>query len=271
MRRIDRPTLDDINDTITSNLVPALLRKEESSDFSTPRYSSLIKDITYLSSHPGYKFLDIKSSPQTAAASVEYTFDSWKALIKNIEGMQYVGTPSEAIAYRNRSFQSEKYSVRNYPPSSSARIPRQWETSQVFSTPHCVNVASLVILRGLDSAAVTVESKASPESASDADSKTVDQKIPIYISHAYWTDPRENIRICTSPHFVNGYKRSVCLISNGQTVLPYLRRTLGRAGDMFEVGAYVHQYTSMGLQIDDFIDSFNILGQSAENYRSLSG
>ena len=81
----------------------------------------------------------------------------------------------------------------------------------------------------------------------------------------------EYYNVCTSPSFVNGYQRSLTLVSNGQTVVPYLRRLLSKATEMFRVGAYVHQYTEVNgdLEIDDFVDSFRALGQIHEDYKSL--
>ena len=56
-----------------------------------------------------------------------------------------------------------------------------------------------------------------------------------------------------------------------ETVLPYLRRLITKATDMFKVGAYVHQYTEVNgdLEIDDFVDAFRALGQVHEDYKLL--
>jgi hypothetical protein len=89
------------------------------------------------------------------------------------------------------------------------------------------------------------------------------------ILHASGTEGLENCLVCTSPRFVSGYQRSMSLISNGQTVLPYFQRLLLKSSDMFRRGAYLHQYTSAKLEIDDFVESFRSLGQITENYKSL--
>lgn len=74
MRKISRPTLDDINDTLASNILPFILPK---SQHNSELPDSLYRDITHLCSHPNYKFLDVKLTPQTSAQSVDFTFDSW--------------------------------------------------------------------------------------------------------------------------------------------------------------------------------------------------
>ena len=233
MRRIARPTLNDINQTLASNILPVILPKyRENSDLQ----SSICRDITNLCPHPHYKLLDVKHTPQTSDASIDFTFDSWSALVKNIENMQAAGTPSETSASR----------LLFSPNRTSSPIV------------HCVNMSSLLILRGLGSEDASKECITNVRSSKS-------------IRHASWSDSMEYYNVCTSPSFVNGYQRSLTLVSNGQTVVPYLRRLLSKATEMFRVGAYVHQYTEVNgdLEIDDFVDSFRALGQIHEDYKSL--
>jgi len=75
MRRIERPTLEDINQTLTSNILPVILPKMR---YDGRAVATLHHDVAHLCSHPDFKFLDTKLTPQTSAASVEYTFDSWR-------------------------------------------------------------------------------------------------------------------------------------------------------------------------------------------------
>ena len=231
MRRINRPTLDDINQTMSSNILPVLLPKFRGGG-PCQRHSCLSNDIADLCPHPQYKFLDVKHTPQTADASVEFTFDSWSALLKNIEYMQAAGTASETHASRQR-FGANK--PANY-----------------------VNMSSLLILRGLGASEAASECITSMRSSRS-------------IRHAVWSDTGDYYSVCTSPFYVNGYQRSMTLVSNGQTIVPYLQRLLMKATEMFRVGAYLHQYTAVNgdLQVDDFVDSFRSLGQTLQDYRSL--
>lgn len=155
------------------------------------------------------------------------------ALIKNIESMQAAGLASETSASRHR-FSSRQTAAQ------------------------CINVSSLVVVRGLGSVEAADECIASIRSSRS-------------ILHASWNDQINSYKICTSPKFVNGYQRSLCLVSNGQTILPYLTRLLAKASEMFRVGAYIHQYTADvgGLEVEDFVDAFRSLGQTVENYKSL--
>ena len=233
MRRIARPTLNDINQTLASNILPVILPKYQE---NSSRYSSICRDIMNLCPHPQYKLLDVKHTPQTSDASIDFTFDSWNALMKNIENMQAVGTPSETSASRLL-----------FSPNKGLSPAVQ-----------CVNMSSLLILRGLGCEAAAKECITHVRSSRS-------------IRHASWSASSEYYNICTSPSFVNGYQRSLTLVSNGQTVLPYLRRLLAKATEMFKVGAYVHQYTEVNgdLEISDFIDAFRALGQVHEDYKSL--
>jgi hypothetical protein len=69
---------------------------------------------------------------------------------------------------------------------------------------------------------------------------------------------------------LHGYHRSASLISNGQSVLPLLRQPLIRAANMYRCGAYLHQYTGLGIEEADFEEAFLNLGQVVQNYQSLS-
>jgi hypothetical protein len=73
-----------------------------------------------------------------------------------------------------------------------------------------------------------------------------------------------------SPMQANSYHRSACLVSNGQSLIPALSRPLLCGSNMFRSGAYVHQYTSCGLEVDEFVTAFRSMGQIVSNYRSLS-
>ena len=63
MRRIERPTIEDINQTITASLVPILLPKYSTrrSDTSGRIASHLQDDVADLCSHPGFRFLDVST------------------------------------------------------------------------------------------------------------------------------------------------------------------------------------------------------------------
>ena len=74
MRCIARPTLYDINQTLSSNILPIILPKYRPDG----RFSGFDKDIYQLCSHSDYKLLDIKLTPQTSEKSIEFTFDSWR-------------------------------------------------------------------------------------------------------------------------------------------------------------------------------------------------
>jgi hypothetical protein len=76
--------------------------------------------------------------------------------------------------------------------------------------------------------------------------------------------------VACSARSLNGYHRSASLISNGQSVLPLLRQPLVRAAHMYRCGAYLHQYTGLGIEEGDFEEAFLGLGQVVQNYQALS-
>jgi len=90
---IDRPSLFDINSLIAANVSPILLPKYHNngnSNNSKLRLSSLSSDITHLCSHPGYRLMTVKNQPQTFQASIEYTSDSWSALVGSLDRMDNI-------------------------------------------------------------------------------------------------------------------------------------------------------------------------------------
>ena len=110
MKGIERPTLDDINGVISSNIIPSLLPKfryDPHRSFST----LLCDDIANLCAHPGYRFLDVKNVPQTSAKSIEFTYDAWSSLVNTLAKMQMKGTASE------RGLGSSTFDPRNACPT----------------------------------------------------------------------------------------------------------------------------------------------------------
>ena len=79
----------------------------------------------------------------------------------------------------------------------------------------------------------------------------------------------EPLLLSTSRLTANQYHRSVSALCNGQGILPMLRMTQHRAQQLFEAGAYVHQYTRYGVEEADFIEAFQNLSQIISNYSNL--
>mmetsp|Transcript_13118 Transcript_13118/g.17159 ORF Transcript_13118/g.17159 Transcript_13118/m.17159 type:complete len:442 (+) Transcript_13118:62-1387(+) len=74
---------------------------------------------------------------------------------------------------------------------------------------------------------------------------------------------------CWTPSGYHGHDKFVSLLSNSQACLEFLDQTTMKAYEMFESQAYVHQYTTYGLQHQDFMDSFAQMEQIIVNYQSL--
>lgn len=235
MRRIDRPTIADINHTIAANIVPMLLPKYHSGGDANGRITSHVHDdIVTLCSHPSYRFLDVKATPQTSDQSVEFTFDSWNSLLSTLERMHDRGT---ALEQRLSSTDS----------SSSIR-----------------SLASMLTLRGLDADDPSIQ-----DLAPSPHFKAISTKNRFFVRTDRTALLGEQIYMYHSSHHINGYLRSASLVSNGQATLPILQRAASKAADLFRVGAYLHQYTSCGLEAEDFLTSFRSLGQVIEAYRSI--
>jgi len=66
MRGIEQPTLYDVNRSITSSVVPAFIPKRVSSPCCDGISGLLGQDMAHLCGHPGYRFMDVKNTPQVA-------------------------------------------------------------------------------------------------------------------------------------------------------------------------------------------------------------
>ena len=111
MSGIERPLLADVNRTIAGNLLPVFLPrcslrtqagqgKGEDRNGSgrqgqgqgqwqgQARRSGLLDDVIQLCGHPGYRFLDVKLTPQTSREAVLHTYDSYGTLFKTLAAMQ---------------------------------------------------------------------------------------------------------------------------------------------------------------------------------------
>jgi hypothetical protein len=88
------------------------------------------------------------------------------------------------------------------------------------------------------------------------------------VSACEWADD-QSVELYHSSHCLNGYHRSASIVSNSQSILPYLNRPVAKAAAMFQSGAYLHQYSKFSIERDDFEQAFLNLGQVIQNYESL--
>ena len=398
MRGIDRPSLQQLNETIVSNICPMLLPKHCS--FSNQNSSStrhhLIDDITHLCCHPGYKFLDIKVTPQTSNKSIEFTYDSWNTLLRTVQQLQLSGSASErnikaslkhALQQETTSLEmggmrsrgvtgtpvdtrvsmvgnvtprspdgaissgigahnmNTPDSMRNKRPDNiypNTRSPSHISSSvQQQSHEEVVrSLASIITLHGVEACEQASQiqrnydqmycnngsnSSNSAEYPGNMDVTSGDthslkskspsvggavaasvQRLKIHSkgnthSHSHSHGPSymtvqpsavelqihetyyqahsslmaacgnnsTPIRICASDLPLNGYQRATSVLSNSQAVLPLLQRAARGGAELYEAGAYLHQYSTYGIEDTDFQQAFRTVGCSIRNYLQL--
>ena len=426
MRGIERPSLNQLNETIVSNLLPIFLPRYSNTTNSTNTTTTsnnlyhrnrhgLIDDITHLCAHPGYKYLDIKITPQTSNKSVSFTYDSWNTLLKTIQQMQLSGSASERniksylkhalqndtiSSYRDTRYKDTINTVTGiYSPStpnildnvhgimkhSSGRIgnsplsrhttsptnttttpttnmvehsylsPGMKGTCTTRSTPMSGyksttptesnnnyststgkntttemeglvrSIASVVTLYGpeateqagklqntydymynfSDSRERTRPTTANTTNSTGITSLNNDnytentfgknkiggklsalqilqqqqQQAELQIHELYYNSHSNlksfcgnnttPIKICTSNIILNGYQRSTSVLANSQAILPLLQRAIRGGMELYEAGAYLHQYHTYGIEEDDFKYAFRCVGSSIQNYINL--
>eukprot|EP01041_Mallomonas_annulata_P003548 gene3548-7060_t len=298
LRSAARPTLADINCAIVRNVIPALLPKR-TAPHGCP--APLVLDIAHLCAHPGYRFLDIKNTPQTSDESVSFQFDLWDALVHSLQRMQRLGAVSELAAgagFRSRSYRPDSAHTAKARSSSVPRgggrlteqqRARDDNSSDVNRAAAVQNIASVLVLRGQEAqSAAAVHSQvegvrgnggattATPNSTSPFSYKHgAMSNTPEVLSsewrrqHVSWQQSSHPQTIAYSDTLCNGYQRSACLLTNGQAILPVMERALDRASRMFVADAYLHQYSSYGVEKQDFLEAFHSVGQVVKNYQSL--
>jgi tubulin delta len=79
----------------------------------------------------------------------------------------------------------------------------------------------------------------------------------------------EPLRVACSPCRFDGYEMSATLLSNCQTACPPVGRMLGRAYQMYDAGAYVHQYEEHGVGRGHFEEAFARVEDVLAAYRAI--
>jgi hypothetical protein len=415
MKGVDRPTLDQLNQTIVSNLCPLFLPRYDAQSHGSAsmypnRRHSLISDVTHLCAHPGYKFLDVKLTPQTSNKSVDFTYDSWSTLLKTIQQMQLSGSASERNikSYLKHALQTDatapggrtQHHSPNSPVLQNVNRTINHSTSMggvsgtppsrdtVFSSPAAKgstqaggysystppsgsfitsssgggggsgagsgghsrsrqygggvtepmgaavdggvvrSLASVITLHGAEageqaarlqdaynttnhpsstssSAAVYfsqgshhaiarspgASSGRSPSSRAQIGAKQGAGKATSALQilqqqqqhaelqlHEMYVQSHSSlksacgsspVKICASEVSINGYQRATSVLSNCQAILPILQRATRGGVELFEAGAYLHQYSMYGIEEEDFHQAFRAVGCAIQNYIHL--
>lgn len=139
---IDRPSLYDINSLIAANVSPIFLPKYQMYDSGSKnrlKLSSLSSDIAHLCAHPGYRLMTVKNQPQTFQASIEYTSDSWSALVGSIDRMDNIikGSNSNNSIKRPNSIGSVL--ILRGPDSITVDQDQFQKKCKVCYSPHITN------------------------------------------------------------------------------------------------------------------------------------
>lgn len=306
LQSIAHPTLSDINTAIINSLLPALLPK---TNVSTGTSTSMTHDLTHLCSHPGYKFLSVKTVPQTSSESVSFTFDRWESLLSSLYRMQTRGAVSELGdgqlgGHRKHLSRTSKPHVA----SGGEMFGREADVipcvaSQLILRGHEAKSTSSVLFSTQQRAFVDppVDGRMAtrpPQSTAHSRSFAVDTGVtkyrggiaigstsgrvtdtsgpggggslmPIWSLRHVSWAPSPAYTVNYSEVCCNQYQRSACLVTNCRTGILPLEKAFEKGSIMLTAGAYVHQYQACGLDKNDFIDAFRRTGQIIRNYNDL--
>lgn len=268
MKGIDRPSLEDINRVIASNLAPVLLPKYDCQrDAGHHRMSFFADDIIHLCQHPGFRILDVKAVPQTSEASVDFTFDSWPTLIKSLYRMQTIGTWSELGFSRMLSSSSSPTSA----PITTAKVSFVANIGTVLTLRGKGSLNAILsqqlglekIQRGVDDLLKLTQQSVSLQRQQLTSNDTIP---PIFFSE-HLASP---MKLCYADSPCNRYDHSASILSNSQAILPVIERSVNKATELYQAQAYLHQYSAHQVDNSSFQEAFEQVGQIIQNYRSLS-
>lgn len=238
---VERPTFGDMNAVAAKQLAGVLL-PATSRDVSggtsasspyAPRRTMLLHDVARdVCSHPDARLLSLRSVPMMPRRSVDFTTFSWPALLKRARQMLLAGTTLE---------EGLDWGLEPGDTGVAGADPSRRRATRC--------VASALYLRGAGSA------------EADASALADERLYP-----AWQPEP---LRVACSPCRFDGYEMSATLLSNCQTACPPVGRMLGRAYQMYDAGAYVHQYEEHGVGRGHFEEAFARVEDVLAAYRAI--
>jgi len=164
-------------------------------------------------------------------------------------------------------------SIPQVPERSKAFTVRTW--NGLLKHMHQMLIADSVLEEGIDWK-VNLKSRGLNKSIATrltlrgADVEDVDVNLMFQRPELYVPWSLDSFRCLRSSRAFQSHERSISMLSNSQSVLSPLTRSLSKAWDMFHTGAYVHQYREHGVEDGDFVAALIRMEQVLENYRGLS-
>ncbi|XP_065183615.1 tubulin delta chain-like [Sycon ciliatum] len=188
----------------------------------------------HLCSHPDYKLLRLYSLPQLASGRREYSSYLWSGLMHPLCQMLRTSCASEdGIDWSPHTVGSSGVNTRTRSSTYTA-------------------VASLLISRGKGSSLVDTS-----EFQTDAS------------LHCTWAQRPFQAWTCER---AMSFSDKVCaVLSNTSACVPALKTFSSMAWRMYTSRAFLHQYTSHGMEESDFLQAFSNVEQTISNYESLQG
>jgi hypothetical protein len=263
--------------------------------WSLSRSRSFASDITDLCGHPDYKFVSIYNAPLSSSSSVDFTFDSWMAIMNSVGRNQLqlqqlsstVGVSSGTVSAGSRA-DTQVFST----PEKAADdgTPR---ASPVSSAPmrRPRSLKSILVFRGLDPQTAVQDianqyhtqrgsfhhhqrqvggSKAAHVGvAKELNREILSKILGEYCEYSPLFSASSVPIVCGSYHLANRYQRSACLITNNTACVPILQRSLTKSLELYQANAYMHHYFDYGLEVADFTEALQSVAQTVQNYSSL--
>ena len=229
---IASPSFNDMNKVISDHLTSLVL---PSYHMENPENECqmLFDPIQHLCSHPAYKIINSRVIPHMSNKSKDYSVFRWEGLLKHLHQMLIADAPIEECINWKVNLNDNRW---------NGAINK--------------SVANLLTLRGREITGI-------PQ----------DVISPFYNGKIYssFQSPREAMKITINDNSVgfNGFEKSAFLMSNCQSIVSQLDSVISKAFQMFNAGAYTHQYQKYGVGKEEMEELFLKTEQILFDYQHL--
>lgn len=219
--KIKHIELEDVNSVIVQKISSILQPVKE---------NSLSSFVTQLTSHPSYKFVEIKTTPHIPIEYMKYeSVQGWPVLI---------GQLRNTLRVINKNWGIKQ-------PLSS--VPRNYPIAQYYKA-----IGSLLITRG----------GTSPE-------LKMLEPLRENELHARWLPHTDRLRHFHHPRKLYNTINFLALATNNNSVCQTLDKIIEQAWKLFNHQAYLHQYEKYGITTNKFKDVFEKLESVMNSYQTL--
>ncbi|KAL9654323.1 hypothetical protein ABK040_010354 [Willaertia magna] len=228
---IPNPSFSDMNRVIANHMSCFCLPCDNLTNGCD--YQLLLDPIQQLCCHPAYKLINSRIIPQISNRAKDYSNFIWDGLLKHLYQMMIADSKIEECI-------NWKVNVND----------KRWDS--VINK----SIANLLILRGKDINTINYQQHVQP---------FLHPKL-----YSSFIPPQEAMKIFVNRDVgFNGYDKTAFMLSNCQSVINPLNRTIVKAFEMYNCNAYLHHYKRYKVGKEEMTDMFCKVEQILFDYQQI--